>query len=286
MRNRGLANAKRVTQVSVGVAIAAGLAIWWGIHDMLINAGRETAFTGIAIGFGIFIGVFALLFVFNGLWAMRIAAAMRRGEGVVAKWTIAPATFELFREQEARLRSNGEDNDYPLPRKTPPEGLPVVFNQDGVMIGDRFFGLASTGMARFAAVALRQGVPDTLEFSTVLTTAYAQPRVSIQHHRGQLRIPVDPRSPDEARKVLAHYEAVVARRIIVKPHFWTVRIRVGLVAAVLGALAFGIGMALREQSQYLYDIPLYAAVVGAILGVAGLILAFIASVARRFQRGR
>lgn len=284
MRNRGVANPRRGAVISVVVALVSGLAVWWGVSDMLAHEGRETTYTAVAIAVGGLVGFFALIMLANSIWAMRIYSALQRGDGVIAKWVVAPATFELFRAAEDTLAKNGQDNDYPVPRRTPPEGLPIWFNQDGVLIGDRFFGLASTGVARFAGVHLRQGVPSTLEFSTVLTTAYAQPRMVIRHQQGQLRVPIDPRNPREAQKVLDHYSAVMARRVIVKPHFWTLRIRIGLVAALLGGLAFAVGFLLREQNSEMNDIPAIAAVVGAVVGIGGLVLAALAAMLRQHQR--
>jgi hypothetical protein len=181
--------------------------------------GRETFLTATLIGVGLLIAILGLLFLFNFLWAVRLVSALRRGEGVIARWTVAPATFEMFRDLEVQRRAAGDDNGYRTPCKTPGSGLEVIFSADSVLIGDTFFGLASTGMARFQNVRLVPTSPPSLEFDTTLTWASNRSQIHVHHTRGKLRVPVAHNAREAAAKVLAHYENVISRKAIVKPAF-------------------------------------------------------------------
>ncbi|MHA6684763.1 hypothetical protein [Mesorhizobium sp. A556] len=88
-------------------------------------------------------------------------------------------------------------------------------------------------------------------------------------------MPVDANARAQAAAVLRHFQDVIVRRVIVKPDFWGLRIRIGLIAAVLFFLTAGVGFALRERNDELSNVPLILAVSGVALGVAGLILAVI-----------
>ena len=81
---------------------------------------------------------------------------------------------------------------------------------------------------------------------------------------------------DQAAKVLAHYEDVMARRTIVKPNFWRIRIKIGLIGAAVGAAAAAIGFSLSDMNQALADVPLIMAVAGTMVALGGLVLAFAA----------
>src|SRR5687767_2780947 len=130
MRNRGVRRPGLSVLICIAMAVGGALSVLWGATRM--NAlGYETPTTASAIGVGLFVGLIGFLFLFNFLWALRLVNALRRGEGVIARWTVAPATFELFRKREQRLRAAGDENDYRMPRKTPPKGLEILFSEDG-----------------------------------------------------------------------------------------------------------------------------------------------------------
>jgi hypothetical protein len=276
MRNRGLNQPGRNVLICLAVALLGTLAIWTGVSDM--NAlGYETAWTASRIGFGIIVVVLSLALVPNFIWGMRVVAAIQRGEGVIARWTVAPATFDQFRAFDRTLIGTAEDNDYWVPKVTPPSGVDVAFTADSVMVGDTFFGLASSGLIRFNGVRLRQSTPPCLEFGTVMTQLAGQPSsVRVYNWQGILRIPIADDAHDVAAKVLRHYEDVIARRTIVKPNFWRTRIKIGLIAAaVFGAIA-ALGYALSGMNEELSEAPMIMMIVGTIFGAAGLVLALLA----------
>jgi ABC-type glycerol-3-phosphate transport system permease component len=283
MRNRGVRRPGLSLALCAAAATGGALAIAWGVWRM-DALGIETAATSASIGLGIVVAMLGALLSFNFAWALRLVRALRRGDGVIARWTVAPATFEMFRDLEDRLRSQGDDNDLKVPRRTPPAGLDIVFSADAVLIGDTFFGLASTGFGRFSGVWRTSTVPPCLEFGTVLTWASNTSTLRIHHTKGVLRVPIAHDAGAAADRVLAHYQNVIARRTIVKPHFWRTRIRLGLGTAIVSGLAAAAGFALAERDQELGHVPLAMAVCGTMIGIGGLVLALAAWGFHRHQR--
>jgi len=264
--------------------ISGLLSVLWGASEM-DDLGRETPLTAALVGVGLLVAILGFLFLFNFLWAVRLVSALRRGDGVIARWTVAPATFEMFRNLEDQLRAAGNDNDYRLPHKTPESGLEVMFSADSVMIGDTFFGLASTGLARFQQVRLLTTEPPSLEFDTMLTWATNVSQVLVRHSPGALRVPVAHNARGAATKVLTHYENVISCKIIVKPEFWRRRTRWGLIATLIGCTVSAGGFALQTTNADAGPVPLVMAVTGAVVAPSGLILALIAWLLGAFQRG-
>ncbi len=281
--NAGIRNPRLNFWIAVALFVLGSGAIAWGALDMAL-AGAESAGSAIKIGGGILPALIGLLMSFNFRWAVRLVAAMRRGENVIARWTVPPGQFDEFRASEAVLASQGRRNDYRIPRATPAGGVEVIFSEDAVLIGDTFFGLARSGIARIHGVGMLAGNPIRLAFGTVLTTGRTGASGTwLSTITGELRVPVARTANDGARAVLTHYRAVIERRKHVKPEFWTRRIRAGLIAAaVAGAVCAG-GFALQALRVDLGVAPLVMAVVGAISAIGGLVLALLAW---RFRSGR
>jgi hypothetical protein len=282
MRNRGLRRPGLNALICVALFVGGALSVGWGASEM--NAlGYETTGTAVKIAFGLLAAIFGFLFFFNFVWGMRVVGALKRGEGVIARWTVPPAAFDQFRTFDRTLKGTAEDNDWKVPDATPPAGVDVAFSADGVLVGDTFFGLATTGLGRFGAVRLRHSTPPCLEFATIFTTAVAEPHTRIYNTPGVLRVPISEEAQGEAAKVLRHYEDVTARRVIVKPRFWDTRIKIGLIAAVVSAATAALGLSLREMNEELANAPLFMAVAGIIIAIGGVVLALIAWVFKKRQ---
>lgn len=218
---------------------------------------------------------------------MRPVGAMRRGEGVIARWTVPPAQFDDFRTSEAAHKAAGRRNDYKVPRKTPAEGVEIVFTAKAVLIGDTFFGLARDGIARFTGARVASGNPPCLAFATAMTVGRTgSAGVHFQTYTGELRVPIARTAQAAARAVLDHFRAVAERRTVVNPRFWPLRIRIGLGTALVAGLVCAGGFALNAAGAKLGIIPLVMAVAGAIIGLGGLVLAFIAWRIHAQRRGR
>ncbi|MGE0665529.1 MAG: hypothetical protein AB7O49_03125 [Sphingomonadales bacterium] len=281
MRNRGASRPKLNAGICVAGVLLSGLSIWWGVAQM--NAlGRETGWTAASIGVAIPAGTICFFMFFNFMWAVRLIAAARRGEGVIARWIVLPAELEEFRANNRRRIEQGLDNDWKVPKQVPPGGLEVIFTGNGLVIGGAYFGLATTGMYRFEGVQILPENPLAIEFGTVLTTmASTGSSVRTYRTRAMLRVPVSRVASAEAAKVLRHYTAVDRREVIVDRDFYTRRIRWGLTGSVVfflvATVGFGLGAAgIRNEA------PVIMAVTGVIAGIGGLVLAGIA----RLLRGR
>jgi len=275
----GLSNPRRSVMIcAVAITIGAA-ALLWGIL-----AGGE-GLAGVAIAIGLLLCILFTLFLFNFVWAVRLTDAMKRGDRVIARWTVPPETLEEFRANEKALNDAGRPNDYRLPRKIPPGGLEVIFSPDAAMIGETFFGLAKTGLARFNWIQIVPGNPLSIAFGMAMTSGRTgSAGATLTAQQSELRIPVARTANDEARKVLAHYTAVTAGKTIAKPGFWTFRIKLGLWAAGIGAAAFVLGLACNALKLQLGVVPLIMAVTGAVAGLFGLVLAGIAWMLRKAER--
>lgn len=282
MRNRGVRRPGLAMVVCLVLAAGGAAAIAWGAATMEALGG-ETGATAASIAFGLLAAILGGLFFFNFLWAWRIVRAMRRGEGVIARWVVAPAAFERFRDAEAARRGAG--NDYRLPRRTPKDGLEVIFSADAVLIGGTLFGLASTGLSRFTSARMAHTNPPCIEFGTKLSWVSSQPRMQLHHRTGNLRVPIADDAHLAAARILSHYLDVIARRTIVKPRFWTVRIRIGQAAILLGAAAAAAGFALRGSTVPV-EFQVGLAVGGTIVALGGGVLALAAASLRARQHRR
>jgi len=170
--------------------------------------GYETGATSAAIGLGIPFALIGFLMTLNFLWAVRLMRGMRRGERVIGRWIVPPNAFEAFRAADLARTKQGLDNDYRLPRRIPSTGLEVIFSNDAVLIGNFYYGLSSSGVARFKSAKLLTGTP-MLEFDTRIFHFRTEPRVKSEDVVGVLRVPASPAAPDDARRVVKHFIDVI-----------------------------------------------------------------------------
>lgn len=274
MRNRGMSRPGLNMGICAACVMLSALSIWWGVTEM--NAlGHETKPTAAAIGIAIPVGVICFGMFFNFLWGYRVLAAARRGEKVIGRWTVTQAEVEAFRGDDKRRADAGHENDYKLPKKTPPDGLEVIFTDNAVIVGGTYFGLVTTGMLKFEGVQMLPDNPLALEFGTVMTSFSGGSAMRVHRFRGLLRVPVSRTGRGEAVKVLDHFSAVDQRKTLVNPNFYARRIRWGLIAALLFFPIAAAGFALNEAGVK-GEVPLLMAVTGVIAGIGGLVLALLA----------
>jgi hypothetical protein len=255
--------------------VGGAVSVWSGVAEM--NAlGAETVSSAAKIGIGLFVGIIGFLFQFNFLWGVRVMRAMRRGDGEIARWTVPPDALAAFRKNDEAHAAHGRRNDYTVPARALSEGVQVIFSTNAVIVGGTYFGLTTTGLSHFRSVRMLPEHPPCIEFDTALVSGsnVTVPRLHVSH--GTLRIPVSATATREAEKVLAHYSDVLTRKVIVQPHFWRWRIRLGLTTAIVCALVAAAGFGVEAADVDLGIIPLIMAVAGTIFGLGGLILAAIA----------
>lgn len=285
--NAGIHNPPRQVRICLALLAVSAIAFVSGLLGVS-SAGAETV-SGIAIALGLLGSIVFFLMLLNFVWGVRVFNAIKRGENMVARWTVPADEFDRFRANEAGHAAIGHPNDYKPPRLTPPGGVEVIFAKDGMIIGDTFFGLATTGLSHFRQVGIVPGDPLCLGFQTALTTARHQSSgtPSFSTVLGLLRIPVANAAHPEAKAVLDHYIAALAGQVIVRPDFWPRRIRWGLWAAVISAIAAATGFGLEALDADLGILPLILAVSGTVAAIGGLILALLAWIfADRQRRGR
>lgn len=283
MRNRGVWHPGRNALLCGVVALGGMVAVALGAAEMQA-LGQETGRTAALIAIGLLAAILGTAMFINFLRAWAIFRALRAGRGVIARWTVPADQFARFRAIDRRFAERGNgDNDYRPPRAIPAGGVPVLFAEDGVLIGGCYFALTTTGLSRFGAVDLIASDPPMITFGTAMTVMANPGRFSMRTIHGTLRVPVAAEAGPLGGKVALWYRQVADRRVIVKPHFWRTRLRAGLAIAAVAALLAGIGFALAEQNQALANVPLLLAVAGTIVALAGLALAAIAARLRHRQ---
>lgn len=272
MQSRGARNPGRSALACLAVAMGSAIMIWTGVRDMGA-LGHETGSTAFRVGGGLFLFILSVIFSLNFLWGYRIVENLRSGRTRFGGWTITPADYDRFRAIDSNFAKRGEINDYRPLKAMPADGIEVVFSRDGVLIGDRYFGLASTGLNHFDKAAIIRSDPPMLEFGMVTTTATNFSVLRFFRIHSVLRVPVAPDAAIQAEKVADHFRAVLRGEVIVHPDFWKRRIRFGLVGAAVCAALAGVGFLLAERNDELGNIPLFLAVAGTIFAIGGLILA-------------
>jgi hypothetical protein len=283
MRNTGVRNPVLNSWIAFAICVAGIGGIVFGTVEMN-RLGHETAASALSIGVGIVAAVIGAAMTVNFLRGVAVMRAIRSGGHEIARWTVTADQFDAFRESDRQRNALGPDyrNDY-RPGKTPPEGVEVIFAPDGVLVGGSYFGLTTTGMFRFAGVQVLAGNPMSIEFGMVQTAVANTTTLRTTRSFAVLRIPIARTATAEAKQVLKHFQDVEARRIIVNPGHWRRGIRIGLgtaaVCAVVAAAGFG-WAALQESAGVM---PLVMAVVGAVGGLGGLVLAYAAWVMKRKQ---
>ena len=269
------------------LAVGGVVAVAWGALEMHVN-GRETAASGLSIAFGILIAVIAGGMSFLFARGARLVRNVRDGRDRIARWIVAADDVEAFRANNARRNDLGPAyrSGYTPPDPAPPEGLEVIFVTDGVMVGDTYFGLVTTGMSTFFGPQMLSESPLCIEFGTVLV--WTSHGTTMQTHReiATLRIPVGRIAAEDAKRVLTHFKKVEAREIVVNPGFYRGRMRFGVWVTSICIVMAAVGFGANEARLAWGDIPLFLAVCGTVGGLGGVVLFLVAWYLSARQHGR
>jgi hypothetical protein len=256
------------------------------VIEMRTNNWEETSSSGLKIGLALLpalLGPFAAL---NFWWAVRIVAALRRGENVLARWRVSGDALTSFIEQDHARSTHGPAyrNDWTPPSEPPADGIEIVFGAMGVLVNDHYFTLYKSGLYKFSAVGVLPAHPLCIEFVTATTMVSNISTVIVRRFTAVLRLPVtSPESP-EVLKVLDHYRKVLSGETDPNPGFYQQRIRVGLTGAVLFLVPAFIGYLIGPQSDDYFDVASLAMVFGGIFGFGSLLLAALAWLLLQRQR--
>ena len=183
------------------LAVAGGAAAIWGQGappGSAQMAARNVGFVILVLG---------LLAVANYLYTLTLINRLKRGEGVIARWVVAPADFGRFRDEERSLAKR--TNNWRMPGGEWADGLPVIFGEKAVFAGNTYFKLLGTGISRYASVRIEQGVIPSVEFAMRLTAYGAMPMAQTARYRGHLRIPIASDAGVDAARVVGHFDQVV-----------------------------------------------------------------------------
>ncbi|WP_114953440.1 hypothetical protein [Sphingosinicella terrae] len=197
MRDRGITRPGPKAVLAAGLALAGAAAVGWSVQD---PAGAP----GPARPLGIVVLIVGTLAMLNYLYAWTLVRRMRRGERVIGRWTVAPATFARFREAE-RARRKGKNN-WRMPRRSPPTGLKVIFTDHSVLVGETYFSLRSKGLSRFTFARIEAGAVASVEFAMTLTVIGAGTQGRTARYRGHLRVPIADDAHVEAARVLERFQ--------------------------------------------------------------------------------
>lgn len=198
--------------VLLGVAsIASALLVLRGAMDMRATGASGSPY----LALGLFPALLCpIAFVYYAFKAASVRA-MRRGTAAIARWTLSAEEFGRFREADERLSAETRTtNFYEPPERVPADGVEVIFADDGVLIGDRYFPLSTKGGRRVHRVGLLGTRPPMLEFGTILETRVRTSSTTSKAVRTAetLRVPVAPDATLQAEGVAGRYQAMAASR--------------------------------------------------------------------------
>lgn len=277
MFSAGIRNPQRSLLICVAITLVAWAFVAWGAFEMHAS-GQDTLDSGLKIGLALLPAILAPVMALNFWGGINVIASIRRGENRIARWTVTAAELaEFAASNEARNALGGEHhNDWSPPRDPPLSGIEIIFTSDGVLVGDTYFTLSTTGLFRFTSVGLLpdrlpEGLP-AIAFKTI--TTYAN-RFGMRTMAGELRAPVSRLASAEAAKVVAHFEQVGAGKVIANPNFYRRRVRFGLIGAPISLAIAALGFALGpdDMSNGSISIPTLMVIFGLVSGIAMLILA-------------
>jgi hypothetical protein len=241
------------------------------------EAGPEAIGPALKVGLGLLPATLAPAVIYNFWRGMKLFAAIRRGENEIGRWTVtATELAEFSANDSARNALGGENrNVWPSPRKPPLAGIDIIFVADGVLVGDTYYALVTTGVFKISDVRMLSEGPPTIAFRTVTTWAN---ELRVHASVRALRIPVSRVASAEAARVLGHYQRVDAREVIVHQGFYRGRMRFGLIAAPIcfAVAAVGFVMELTEGDTGSGPVPGLLIGIGILFGTALLILALAA----------
>mgnify|MGYP001614553028 CR=1 FL=1 len=204
-RSRGIRPGRNA--VVSGMLGLAGIAlVIAGVIDVRIHNGNGAPW----LVLGMFPALLGPIAFFHYVRHAGRVRAMRRGEGLIARWTVPADAFRRFREAEARIPARSVIVNYYRPPESIPEaGVEVRFADSGVLIGEGYFPLSATGSRRVECVRHAEAVPDALEFSIGLVSRARTSSVTSQSTRTLyvLRVPVARDAGHAANAVLRHYRA-------------------------------------------------------------------------------
>lgn len=202
MRERGITRPALKAVLAAAMAMAGAGALLWSGAGAPVPPGPSPAGPSIR-PLAVVALVIGTLMLANYLYVWSLVRRLRSGDGVIGRWTVTAAEFARFRDAE-RARTTRRNN-WRMPRSERPDGLPVIFSVDAVLVGETWFRLAGRGMSRFTHARIEHGAVPSIEFSMTLTVIGAGTQGRTARYRGQLRVPIATDAGAEAARVTRHF---------------------------------------------------------------------------------
>jgi hypothetical protein len=205
MRDRGITRPGLKAGIAAAVAASGAAVLIWSLA--FPDAPTPEAPMPSIRPLGMAALIAGLLLAANYFYAWRLVWRLRRGEGVIGSWTVAPDELARFRDAE---RARGKPrNNWRLPRGDWSHGLPVIFSADAVLAGHTLFRLAARGMSRFTHARIAHGSVPAVEFSMRLTIVGAGTQGRTARYRGHLRLPIAADAGAEAARAVGFFQRLV-----------------------------------------------------------------------------
>lgn len=263
---------RRTLLISGGLSLAGAAMIAFGA-TVFESQGESLPTVGlIAVGFAI--APIAIIWFLSAAISGLRKEALESGKGEIARWRLTAAEWNAFRAQEKRMIAEGRPVSLLNFRSGEAQDADVVFAQRGVIADEDYHDLIPGGLMDLRDVENISGSPSCLEFSLRAQNSRGASGLGVGFTYATLRIPIAPGDRRAAIQVYAHYKRITRRGpaiALINPKL-TLRICLGLAAVC--AIAAVWGFANRESRAY-GDAPLYAAVIGVVLGGGALLLAAI-----------
>ena len=291
MFSGGIRNPVLQLRIALAITLVSWALILWGLLEMRAAGWADERSSGTKIGLGMLPGIIGPFMVLNFWSAVRIVAALRRGENVLARWHVPAATLAEFVPEDIKRNGLGSEyvNDWKPPRTLPPGGVDIIFGADGVVVHNSYFALVTSGPYLFQKVGLLPHSPRSIEFLTV--TTHSGGNSTTRRFPAVLRLPL-PEAPTttdhpDALKVVDHFRRVRTGEVVTNPNFYPRRVRIGAIGAAIFLPIALIGFFLERQGDPdRGQVPGLMLGIGLLFGGASLILALLATYIGRGQRQR
>ncbi|MDF1504383.1 hypothetical protein [Roseisolibacter sp. H3M3-2] len=203
---------------------AAAAAVGWAaigaayVLDPRDGPARGWVIAVFAIGLNV--GVICTTLAVMAHGPARALDRMRRGEGVLAQWTVDPARWALFVAHARQLAAQpgARANMLALPDAPPALGYRVTVSEDAIRLEEEFEPMRRDAEARVAGAVL--------EFRQLV-------QLGKRMDWWTYRLPIGAGAEADAGRVAAHYAASRARRTRPMRKLLVIAVMVGAVAAFI-----------------------------------------------------
>lgn len=279
-------NPARARNVSLGVFLICAACVGGGF--LVEGVIGHTAAVFIAV-FGGFVGVIALAFVVLRLFDARLQDELRRGEGVLAQWSVDDALWQRFLLAEARRAPQTPTYISSVHKyAAAPEGMTVVVGERAVMVGEDLLRVPTrNGDRRLQSAGVYRD--DVLYVELLFYTTYYKKYGGYTNFYEAIRFPVAEGSFADMTRVVERYRATESvkrdRRSLMQRYPRRIR-NISAALTLVGAVVAGTGLALRHRPE-MGSAALQGIVVAcAMIALCGSLFTLIAHLSLRASQKR